>query len=492
MEYDGKGVNTLKKALAAGRFDSVPMQIQELEQQMRRQWAQMRREWVRGRPLSELADSTQIESQIELVNCYFFDAAGKPDKTLTPDGLAVPVPRYSTYRVSLLADAVGRVPGLMSKREGDTMLIAWDETGIAKARERRHAAVRQAEEARRQAEQEREQSRTYRHEEYLRMLGSKTRKVVPSPIGQYLLQCKGIEDEWPETKEDDMTLTISISQPGVYDGSFNVDVAEGPMKLSEMKEALPKYIDGSESDEDNDEDEDSELEEDNKAMSAAKAGQKRKGSELALAKSQKPKLTSTKNLHFHTVYRSRETGEGEINPGPMSGYLTFEDDTFSTFTGSLDMDLTSYSVVLHGRKISDVASCEEQWEDYGWGAHEYARSLAGDEIGVWNTAKGTNANRPELDHYATKLKLTQREHAPKIRYVASSSSKVLRSVCCEYSSHGKEMRKSLWFCLPLFSLSSFTSSRLDTSSSSFYCITSSHSQNSYFRSSPFQTWVIKD
>lgn len=144
-------MNLLKKALAAGRFNSVPAHILELEQQLHREWQQTRREWARGRPLSELADFKAIE----LVHCYFLDDADQPDRTLTPDGLAVPLPPGSTYRVSLLADEVGKVPGLMSKREGNTMLIAWDEAGIAKARDAGRVATRKAEDNQRQADEDR-------------------------------------------------------------------------------------------------------------------------------------------------------------------------------------------------------------------------------------------------------------------------------------------------------------------------------------------------
>lgn len=197
-EFKYNGVNLLKKALAAGQFDSVPAHILELEQQMRKEWA-------RGQALDEIA----YVLPNELVNCYFLDTAGRPDETIMPNGLAAPV---SDYSVDELAVAIGKVPGLKSKREGDMMLIAWNEASFAKAREAGHAAARQAEEARKQEEQKRKQSRIKLHERYLRTLDSKTREVDLSPVGRYLLRCKSIEDEWPDTEDVDMTLSISTSQ----------------------------------------------------------------------------------------------------------------------------------------------------------------------------------------------------------------------------------------------------------------------------------------
>ena len=128
----------MKRRLQAGQFDSVPASILELEQQLRR-------EWVGGRPLSDLVDTGAGPD--ELVNCYFLDAVGKSDRTKSPDDMEVPVPRFSEYRASLLAAAIGEVPGLMSKRENDKMLVAWDESGLAKAREASQAAAREAKEA---------------------------------------------------------------------------------------------------------------------------------------------------------------------------------------------------------------------------------------------------------------------------------------------------------------------------------------------------------
>lgn len=169
-----------------------------------------------------------------------------------------------------------------------------------------------------------------------------------------------------------MTLDIKkSSQAGLFEASFDVGAAVGPMKLSAMKEALAKYIgnarNDSESNEDSDEEEASELEVD----TTVKAGQKRKGSELASIKSKKAKAAST--TYFHTVYKHQETGEGEIDYEPISGHLSFVDDKFATFSGSLDLNFTSGKVVIHGRKISDAAQIEERWEDYSEQAYERAR-----------------------------------------------------------------------------------------------------------------------
>jgi len=383
-EFTGNGVILLKKRLEAGQFDTVPASILDLEQQLRR-------EWVGGRKLGDLVDTGSGPD--ELVNFYFLDSTGNADKTTTPDGLAVPLPRHSEYRASLLTKAIGKVPGLMSRREGDTMLVAWDDSGIAKAREAGQAAAREAAEALKRKDEARVQSRTDRHESYLHSLDSKAGKVDHSPAGKYLLHCEGIENEWPETKKVDMSLDIRMSgQTGIYEASFDVGVAEGPMQLSTDQDALEKYIvdlenssqddeddeDSDQDDENSDEDEASELENDDSApftaaesIINADAAHKRKGSERTSGTTKKSKPTST--LHFYTAYKSRETGEGEIDYEATSGYLTFKNDQFSTFSASLDLNFTSGKVVDLGRKISDVGRVGEDWEDYSGAAYEYAR-----------------------------------------------------------------------------------------------------------------------
>lgn len=187
--------------MEAGQFGSVSASILELEQQLR--------EYAGSRSLSDLVDTGS--SPDELVNFYFLESTGEADKMITPDGLAVPLPRHSAYRASLLVKATGKVPGLLSKREGDKMLVAWDENGIAKAREAGQAAAREAAGALKREDQARVQSRTERHERYLHILDAKAGTLHPSPVGQYLVQCEGIDHEWSETKEIDMTLDIRTS-----------------------------------------------------------------------------------------------------------------------------------------------------------------------------------------------------------------------------------------------------------------------------------------
>jgi len=220
-------------------------------------------------------------------------------------------------------------------------------------------------------------------------------------VGKYLLHCESIENEWPDTKKVDMTLDIRLSrQTRIYEASFNIGVAEGPMKLSTDQDALDQYLADSEGDEDGERDEDggsdedeqgdedeessedgtSKLEEDDRTSGiaaestpTATTAQKRKGSTFASETSKKSKPTSTQRLHLYTAYKSRETGEGVIDYGATSGYLTFKDDRFTTFSASLDLNFTSGKVVAIGRKAFDVGRVTEQWESYSWGAYEYAR-----------------------------------------------------------------------------------------------------------------------
>lgn len=72
--------------------------------------------------------------------------------------------------------------------------------------------------------------------------------------------------------------------------------------------------------------------------------------------------------------RGRETGEGEIQPDPVSGYLDFSNEDFTKFVGMIDLPYLSGSVKLEGFKVSTTAKRQyESWSSFSEAAYERAR-----------------------------------------------------------------------------------------------------------------------
>ncbi|ETS79927.1 hypothetical protein PFICI_07456 [Pestalotiopsis fici W106-1] len=87
-----------------------------------------------------------------------------------------------------------------------------------------------------------------------------------------------------------------------------------------------------------------------------------------------PKETKAPAHRVFIRLRGRETGEGEIQPDPVSGHLDFSDENFTRFVGMIDLPLLCGSVKLEGFKVSATARHRyEPWSTFSEAAYEDAR-----------------------------------------------------------------------------------------------------------------------
>jgi hypothetical protein len=252
------------------------------------------------------------------------------------------------------------------------MYIGWDRKAVDAAANR-HA---REEAAQREEQAEQEAERAAEHKKYLADMKKKTTKghMSPSPIGRYTIDCQAIENNWPGEAEN-MTLSIQPTQTsGVFQVHFDFGILKGMMMISSDESALAPFSADNEDDEDDD---DSEGDTNDDPHERPATGSKRKAT---TTKGRGPSKTTKKDAgrkstKYFLRMKSRETGEGQINPVAENGTITFKGSDFASFTGQADeMNCVGQGVVFTGRKVSDVPrKSHEQWKDYSWAAYEHAR-----------------------------------------------------------------------------------------------------------------------
>jgi hypothetical protein len=261
--------------------------------------------------------------------------------------------------------------------------MGWDSVAVSKAA-KGHAA-KEAKELQ-AADEERENEREEMHRDYLNTLKRKKGPKGPktySPVGSYIIDCKEIEEQWPD-KAEDLGLDISqTEEPGVFEASFDFGVLEGAMIISAEKNTLEQYCsqldseaesdwdEDEENDEDEDEDED-DIENDRKPTT----GSKRKA-EAPRGRGRPPKKSKAGAAQPRTYLlrlKCRETGEGQIFSTAGKGTIIFKDEKFASFIGKADLPCVGQGVPFTARKISDApAGAGNSWADYSESAYEYAR-----------------------------------------------------------------------------------------------------------------------
>jgi hypothetical protein len=245
------------------------------------------------------------------------------------------------------------------------------------------------------AENEREDERAEIHTDYLNTLKRKKGPRTYSPVGSYIIDCKQIEEEWPD-RAGDLSLDIrQTKEPNVFEASFDFGVLEGVMIISAEKNALEQYCSQvdreAESDGDEDEDEDEEgdwsEEEDkdgekdkveNKVENNRKptTGSKRRAEALRGHGPQpkKSKARAAQPRIYLLKLKCRETGEGVIQFTEKRGTIKFEDENLASFIGKANLPCVGQGITFTARKISDAPACPgNSWADYSERAYEYAR-----------------------------------------------------------------------------------------------------------------------
>lgn len=309
-------------------------------------------EWLDMQPAEDLA--TQPTLAMEK---YFLDHTGKPDRTKTGEVIGFPLPVHSSYRVSQICAAIDKVLGLhYANGHGpltQTIYAGWDYYAVHAAADG-HAAKETAD-----ADEEadmREEERDAEHKAYL--AESKKRRLAPSPVGQYMVDCTAIEKGWDNT--DNLTMSIRESGiPNVYQADFDFGILEGVMMLSSVKSALAYFLDDDASDDEG---------------GPPATGSKRKATGRGGPVLKVAKTTGGPPTKFFLVLKCRETGEGVINPTPEKGEMTFKGADMASLTGTATLDCVGSDVPFSARKISSSpGSSRDRWENYSWAAYEGAR-----------------------------------------------------------------------------------------------------------------------
>lgn len=210
--------------------------------------------------------------------------------------------------------------------------------------------------------------------------------AMPSPIGQYIVDCEDIVSRWPDPEGMDLTMDIKGTYtPGVYEAVFDFGVIEGVMVLGLDERTVERYcawkdleakgldrgdFDYDEHAEDGDEDDEDDHNVEVVAEAAGGSGSTTTGSKRKASGAEGPPSKKAKKadgtedeLVYAVRVRSIDPGEGEISYRPQRAKVVFSDRTFASFTG--DGEISIGHVLWTARKISaEEPSFFDSWGDY--------------------------------------------------------------------------------------------------------------------------------
>lgn len=184
-----------------------------------------------------------------------------------------------------------------------------------------------------------------------------------------MVDCPKIESNWPD-KATEMTLAIATTSiPGLYQANFDFGILEGVMMISADESLLGMF-----SDSDNHNYGEDNLNDDLPTGSKRKAGKSGgRAPKAAKTAAANIKSSTTKPTTFFLRSRSRETGEGEIDPTSSKGTLAFKPN-YAVINGTADLQCVGSNVPFTARKVSRVLlKSQEGWEDFSWAVYEHER-----------------------------------------------------------------------------------------------------------------------
>ena len=346
---------------------------------------------------------------------------GTPDRQKTKSPVALP----GFGNRAEMHSTAEKIPGLHTCSAGNepyrVLAIGWDSSAVSRAAGKA-AAVGHA-----QHTKEMDEERTMRmdeHREFLETLKvkqkgtkNKAKKGAQSQIshaaGTYLVECRNIEEEWPELVQSGLYMTIVPDEEnkGRLVAEFEFGVLEGIMRFRQVDEEWLSDEDSGEEDtnedseggidtgeedlvspseEEHDDDDDDDDDDDGDAELSRWASGKRKRSTAksqptrrqpqAKKKKTLPPATGSTKFKLLFQWRGRETGEGEIQLGGSNkGYIEFGDSDCTTFTGVMDAPYFT-KAKLKGYKVSkdNGARINASWGDFSESVYERER------IGRWH------------------------------------------------------------------------------------------------------------
>ncbi|KLJ06210.1 hypothetical protein EMPG_10359 [Blastomyces silverae] len=182
-------------------------------------------------------------------------------------------------------------------------------------------------------------------------------------IGIYSLECKEVEDNWPnEAEEMELTITRTSESPLGLIGGFNLGILEGTMLFAADKPTLDKFrAVMSKSGAASTPDEEAEM-----------TGSENGGDIPHTAQS-----TPVKDRRVYFSWRGRSTSEGEIHSeegtSSQDGYIDFTNNEAITFHGVAGFPALGSSCKFKGTKIdNDAADAPQPWTTFSRQAAEKA------------------------------------------------------------------------------------------------------------------------
>ncbi|KAK2807582.1 hypothetical protein FQN51_000015 [Onygenales sp. PD_10] len=172
-------------------------------------------------------------------------------------------------------------------------------------------------------------------------------------IGTYSLECKEVEDNWPDQAED-MEVTITKSSGGSLGliGGFNMGILEGTMLLAADKKSLEKFRDVMSKEDSSEIDGEGETSDDGGVVP-------RTGTKSA----------PVKDRRVYFSWRGQNTGDTEIHcevkPGTQDGHIEFTSDEAITFKGVAGFPALGQECEFKGTKIdNDVTAAPPSWSSF--------------------------------------------------------------------------------------------------------------------------------
>ncbi|KAH9893020.1 hypothetical protein F4778DRAFT_795041 [Xylariomycetidae sp. FL2044] len=377
-DLKGSGTLLLQKVLNQGKCDMVPDHIERLR-------SEMHMEWLNAQAPEDIVCCPRF-----IIEKYFLDASGNPDKTKTTSPVPITLPRYSHDRLSGLLEAAGEVDGLHYRIElshdTQTIFLGMDLSAVEQAaRDHVEKEAREREAKKRK----REEDRASMHTKYIASIRRPQGGIKPlvSPLGSYIVDCEAIEEKWPD-RSDDLTLDISESgEQGIYQAAFDFGVLKGVMMISTEMAALDRYRTTHDDDEDRDDEApydaegESQDEEEYEEPVQTSYNAKRKAACLRAPPSKKAKTAKggeedeeeEESLTFQLQWRGQEKGDGEILSNAEEGEIEFADADFSSFTAKVNLSVVGSGVTFTARKVGGYAAKVDSWSYYSRAKYEHRR-----------------------------------------------------------------------------------------------------------------------
>jgi hypothetical protein len=315
---------------------------------------------------------------------YYFLTNGSPDRTKTPEALAL----YGYTGRHEITNRAERIPGLENtsgyQDSERVVCIGWNRNAVWELAS--SISAKTAEKKAKEAEEEWEATMED-HREFIASIKKKKAKKGPMSEreklekcqGSYVIRCEELSGGWDNC--DSLNTDIAAGpRAGILEAAVEFGKIEGTMLLAFNEADLDAYVvtasEESESDmEDYDEDDDPAP-----ASKKRKAPTKATGAKASRGRPKKQAKTSanTSNRLFFRL-RGRETGEEVIFSNPHKGHLDFTDSEFVAFKGVGSMPAVGSAVPFEGFKVSaDAATTAEPWSAFSEAAYE------GERVSRWN------------------------------------------------------------------------------------------------------------